>query len=116
MKEIDIVKIKNDLQLQFDKFADKLEPIYQVLNWEWASCGVPKKADIVRCLNELLDDVKEVDLSQDYPMSQIGTGGLYVGYEVQKRNGMIDYIELILKFEIKEGLGDEASSYMKEKT
>lgn len=114
MKELDIDKIKGELQSRFDSFAEKLEPVYDLLDWKLASCGIPKKADIIRCLNDLLDDVKVVDLSQDYPISQIGTGGLYVGYEVQKRNGMIDYIELILKFEIEEGLGDEASSYMKE--
>jgi len=116
MKELDIDKIKSDLQLRFNDFAEKIAPVYETLNWEWASCGVPKKHDIIRCLNELLSDVKVVDLSQDFPITQIGTGGLYVGYEIHKHQGMIDYIELILKFELEAGDFDQAINYMKEKT
>ena len=56
------------------KLADKVAPIYELLNWRWVTKrGVPAAQDIYETLLELYEDARVMK-----PGTSVGTGGLRV--------------------------------------
>ncbi len=114
MMELDLNKIKEELYRRVEAFSIEIEPVYKALNWEWALVGVPNRSDIAKTLRELIRDMQLPDMSYDNPFYSISTGGLTVGYELIKENGMLRYIDVMIKFKKEDQYTGDILNYMKD--
>ena len=120
MKEFDVEKIKEELRLKVDSFAEKVVPIYQLLGWTWAhpnlttSKGIPDKDAIVKNLHQLIDGLREIDITDDYPHMSIASGGLRASYQVYLSNGRLSFVEASLDFMLEETVGEDFLYFSKE--
>jgi len=67
--KVEIIKIPYSKD-NVKKLSEFLEPRFEVLKWEWAAFGVPKKKDIEEVFYLLIEGLDKVDYS--------ATGGLFV--------------------------------------
>jgi hypothetical protein len=42
-------------------FAEKIQPLYELLDWKWYDCGIPTVEDIYEKTQELITRFKEQD-------------------------------------------------------
>jgi len=75
--KVEIIKIPYSKD-NVKKLSEFLEPRFEVLKWEWAAFGVPKKKDIEEVFYLLIEGLDKVDYS--------ATGGLFV---VKDKKGKI---------------------------
>jgi len=61
-------------ELAADTLATRVAPIYDLLNWEWAGCGVPTKENIYQELLRLYKTLRK----RGEEITEISTGGLEV--------------------------------------
>jgi hypothetical protein len=74
-------------------FAERLEPVYKLLDWEWAGQGIPGKDALARQMHDFLDKVVEAAKS-GRKFYSISSGGLRVWWRVE-RDG---YEELTIEY------------------
>lgn len=53
------------------KLSEFLEPKFELLNWQWAVLGIPRKKDLEKTFSELIKTLGETSISS-------ATGGLIV--------------------------------------
>jgi hypothetical protein len=57
---VDIATMKAWLREQTPRFALKVKPLYNLLQWKWTHCGgVPSQTDIRKTLLSMIDDAEE---------------------------------------------------------
>ena len=66
------------LHAKADEYAEKITPLYPVLQWKWAGIGVPKLEDVKRTLHELINDLIHGPPDRKRQETFCSTGGLKV--------------------------------------
>ena len=85
MERLDTIKAV--LRSHVPQFAQRIAPVYALLNWEWGD-GVPNEDAIAETLYELIGRLED-----EPDGDSASTGGLEVGYEFDAG------LELFIRFE-----------------
>ncbi len=91
---MDIEQAKAHLRELVPEFAETVQPIYELLGWEWRTEDkpfIPSVGTIMECLYGLIDGLEE-------PPERCGTGGLSV--EIQPANEFDACDNFILEFKL----------------
>jgi len=67
---MDIIKEK-----LINDFARKIQPFYELMNWQWHGIGIPSKEDIKKTIRMLINDIESNDIENVCTKST--TGGLF---------------------------------------
>jgi adenylosuccinate synthase len=80
-----LAEVKEGLRAMAYDFAVRIEPVYKVLNWKWANCGVPNADDLEENILRLIDQLEEG--------STIGSGGIDVSWTPEDRCYSISFTD-----------------------
>lgn len=82
------------------EFANKMEPVFEVLGLEWAGDGVPDRIKIANTLLSLIDEMELIELDCGTQMAGVGTGRLEVFYEYRKNDKQELDVDYGMKLEL----------------
>ena len=121
MKTLSIDLIKLELKKKVPKFARDIQPSYRELDFKWGKFlpkendSVPTVKEIEDTLYELIESVEEIDLSLPHPYMARASGGLCVGYQIEKDDDdFITSIEIFINFSYDDTSYADIKSYLQE--
>ena len=95
-----VENVKYQLKTLVSKFAERVAPVYKVLDWHWSgTSGIPDQYDIEATLRTLIHNIQPTEPCEKFVCR---TGGLVVGFETSNESST----HIFMRMEISEDIFD----------